>query len=59
MCRAGEELKEVMDHGDSEFWGYEKVGGRYDVINGGQRKNPFFRPDVTFGVYPRWLLDLF
>ena len=34
-----------MDHGDSEFWGYEKVLGRYDVIDGVKEKNPFF--DLT------------
>ena len=38
MCRAGEELKGVRDYGDFEFWGFKKVGGHYDVINGGQRK---------------------
>ena len=48
-----------MDHGDSECLGYEKVGGRYDVINGGQRKYPLFRPDVTFGVDARRLLNVF
>ena len=31
-----------MDHGDFEFWGFKKVGGHYDVINGGQRKNMIF-----------------
>ena len=48
-----------MDHGDSEFWGYEKVGGRYDVINGVQRKKTFRRSDVALGVDARWLLNLF
>ena len=42
MYWAGEELKGVMDHVDSEFWGYEKVGGRYDVINWNQRKKTLF-----------------
>ena len=31
-----------MDHGDFEFWGFKKVEGHYDVINGGQRKKKFF-----------------
>ena len=31
-----------MDHGDFEFWGFKKVEGHYDVINGGQRKKVFF-----------------
>ena len=31
-----------MDHGDFEFWGFKKVGGHYDVINGGQRKKNIF-----------------
>ena len=31
-----------MDHGDFEFWGFKKVEGHYDVINGGQRKKSFF-----------------
>ena len=42
MCRAGEELKRVMDHGDFEFWGFKKAGGHYDVINRGQRKIMIF-----------------
>ena len=49
-----------MDHGDFEFWGFKKVEGHYDVINGGQRKKKFFlRPEVTFGVDARWLLNRF
>ena len=31
-----------MDHGDFEFWGFKKVGGHYDVINGVQRKTIIF-----------------
>ena len=31
-----------MDHGDFEFWDFKKVGFRYDVINGGQRKKMIF-----------------
>ena len=31
-----------MDHGDFEFRGFKKVGGHYDVINGGQRKKGLF-----------------
>ena len=42
MCKAGEELKREMNHGDFEFWGYKKVGDHDDVINGGQRKNDCF-----------------
>ena len=38
MCRAGGKLKGVMDHGDFEFWGFKKVGGHHDVMNGDQRK---------------------
>ena len=45
-----------MDHGVSEFWGYEKFGGCYDAINGGQRKNPFFdltlHLELTLDGYP-------
>ena len=49
-----------MGNGNFEFWGFKKVGGHYDVINGGQRKkNDFFRPDVTFGVDAQWLLHRF
>ena len=48
-----------MDHGDFEFWGFKKVEGHYDVINGGQRKTKFFRPEVTFGVDAQWLLNRF
>ena len=49
-----------MDDGASEFRGFENFGGHYDVINGGQRKkNFFFRPDFTFGVDARWLLNRF
>ena len=48
-----------MAHGDFEFWGFKKVEGHYDVINGGQRKKVFFRPEVTFGVDARWLLNRF
>ena len=32
----------VMDHGASEFWGFENFGGHYDVINGCQTKKFFF-----------------
>ena len=42
-----------MDHGDSAFWGYEKVGGRYDVINWRQRKQ--FDLTLRFEL----MLDLF
>ena len=31
-----------MDHGASEFGGFENFGGHYDVINGGQTKKSFF-----------------
>ena len=49
-----------MSIGASEFRGFENFGGRYDVINRGQRKKKFFfRPEVTFGVDARWLLDGF
>ena len=49
-----------MDHGDFKFLGFKKVGGHYDVINGGQKKrNDFFRSDVKFGVDARWLLNRF
>ena len=48
-----------MDNGKLESLGFKKVGGHYDVINGGQGKKYFFRPDVTFGVDARWLLNRF
>ena len=35
-------LQGVMDHGASQFWGFENFGGHYDVINGGQTKKCFF-----------------
>ena len=35
-------LKGVMDNGKLEFLGFKKVGGHYDVINGGQGKKIFF-----------------
>ena len=31
-----------MGNGNFEFWGFKKVGGHYDVINGGQRKKMIF-----------------
>ena len=31
-----------MDQGDLKFWGFKKVEGHDDVINGGQRKKKFF-----------------
>ena len=41
----------------SNFGVSRKLGGHYDVINEGQRKNDFFRRDVTFGVDARCLLN--
>ena len=40
-----------MDHEDFEFWGFKTVGGHYDVINGGQRKEMIF-------FYLKLLLEL-
>ena len=49
-----------MDNGNFEFWGFKKFGDHYDVINGGQSKKMiFFRPDFTFRVDVRWLLNRF
>ena len=31
-----------MNYEEFEFWGYEKAGGRYDIISGGQRNNLIF-----------------
>ena len=31
-----------MDHGASEFWGFENFEGHYDVINGVKRQKVFF-----------------
>ena len=39
----------VMDHGNYELWGYERVGGHFfDVINGNQRKTSFFDLTLRF-----------
>ena len=35
-------LQGVMDHGASEFWGFENFGGRYDVMKRVREKNRFF-----------------
>ena len=39
-----------MDHGDSEFWGYEKIGSCYVVIDGGQ-KISFLRLELVLDGY--------
>ena len=48
----------VIDQGASEFWGFGKIWGCYDVISGGRMwKFSIFRPEVAFRVDARWLLN--
>ena len=57
MCRAGEELKRGNGPWKFRILEFQESLGHYDVINGGQKKNYFFRPDVTFEVDAQWLLN--
>ena len=42
-----------MDHRDSEFWSYEKVGAVMTSKMGEIEKSHFLRSNVTFGVDAR------
>ena len=57
MCIVGEELERGNGPWRFRILGFQESWGHYDVINGGRKKNYFFRPDVTFEVDAQWLLN--